>query len=204
MERGPAAERPDHRIICELVEDGANVLDLGCGNGELMSLLCREKAAHVQGIELDEEAVQQCVAKGLTVFHGDIESGLVDYPDRSFDAVILNQSMQECRKIDLVMRESLRIGAKVVVGFPNFAHLASRVRLFFFGRTPMTEALPFSWDETPNVRFLSIKDFREFCARKGLRILNARFLGTRGEVRGFPNLMARGAIFVLSRTEKGE
>jgi methionine biosynthesis protein MetW len=199
-----AAARDDHRIIGELVEDGASVLDLGCGGGELMDLLSREKGAHVQGIELDDEAVQQCVAKGLTVFHGDIETGLADYPDRSFDVVILNQSMQECRKIDLVMRESLRVGAKVIVGFPNFAHLESRVMLFFFGRTPMTEALPFSWDETPNVRFLSVRDFREFCARKGLRIVGARFLGTRGEVRLLPNLRARGAIFVVSRSDKGE
>jgi methionine biosynthesis protein MetW len=201
--RGMTTERRDHRIICDLIEHGTSVLDLGCGNGDLMDLLSREKAAHVQGIELDEEAVQQCVAKGLTVFHGDIESGLVDYPDRSFDVIILNQSMQECRKIDLVMRECLRVGGKVIVGFPNFAHLKSRVSLFFFGRTPMTEALPFSWDETPNVRFLSIKDFREFCMRKGLRIMDARFLGSRGEVRLLPNLMAREAILVVSSSDKG-
>lgn len=192
------ATRLDHRIICRLIEKGASVLDLGCGDGELMSLIEREKEAHVQGIELDDEAIHQCVEKGLTVFQGNIESGLVDYPDRSFDAVILNQSMQEVKKVDFVIRESLRVGTRVIVGFPNFAHVGSRVSLFFFGKTPMTESLPYSWYETPNVRFLSIKDFRNFCARKQIRILDAYFTGDGKAVRFLPNLFARNAIFVLT------
>jgi len=190
--------RLDHRIICDFVGSGQNVLDLGCGDGALMSLLAREKEARVQGIELDDEAIHQCVAKGLTVFQGDIESGLVDYPDGSFDVVILNQSMQEVKKVDFVIRESLRVGRRVIVGFPNFAHVRARISLFFLGKTPMTESLPYYWYETPNVRFLSIRDFETYCRSKGMRIVDARFTSNGRIIRFWPNLRARNAIYVLT------
>lgn len=192
-------ERLDHQIICDMVEDEARVLDLGCGDGSLMSLLVRKRRASVQGIELDGEAVHLCVERGLTVFQGDIESGLADYPDDSFDCVILNQSMQEVRKADLVISESLRVGRRVIVGFPNFAHLPSRWTMFFRGKTPVTKSLPYYWYETPNVRFLSILDFREFCRVKGLRVLKAAYLGADRTLTCCPNLLARGAIFALTK-----
>lgn len=192
-------ERLDHRVICSMVEQGARVLDLGCGDGSLMSLLARERSASVQGIELDGEALHRCVERGLTVFQDDIEGGLADYPENSFDVVILNQSMQEVRKVDLVISESLRVGRLVIVGFPNFAHLASRCRMFFQGRSPVTQALPYFWYETPNVRFLSIRDFRDFCGSKGLKILNGVYLGAGGMIAWFPNLLARNAIFAVTR-----
>lgn len=192
-------ERLDHRIICNLVQPGARILDLGCGDGDLMSLLVRERGASVQGIELDGEAVHRCVEKGLTVFQGDIETGLVDYPDRAFDDVILNQSMQEVRKVDVVIGESLRVARRVIVGFPNFAHLISRSTLFFRGKTPVTPSLPYYWYETPNVRFLSIRDFADFCRNKGLRVLDAVYLGADRVVTWCPNLRARNAIYVLSK-----
>lgn len=192
-------DRLDHRIICGLVAPGAHVLDLGCGDGELMSLLVREKNASVQGIELDDEAVHRCVEKGLTVFQGDIESGLVDYPDRSFDDVILNQSMQEVRKVDFVIDECLRVGSRVIVGFPNFAHIASRWSLSFRGRTPVTPSLPYYWHETPNVRFLTILDFEDFCRNKGLQIIGAVYLGEDRPLTFCPNLFARDAIFVVKK-----
>jgi methionine biosynthesis protein MetW len=181
------------------VDFNVRVLDLGCGDGSLMSLLVREKNASVQGIELDDEAVHQCVEKGLTVFQGDIESGLADYPDQSFDDVILNQSMQEVRKVDFVIQECLRVGKRVIVGFPNFAHIDSRWSIFFRGRTPVTGSLPHFWYETPNVRFLSIRDFEEFCKNKGLRIVKAVYLGDHGTLGCMPNLFARDAVFVLAK-----
>ena len=104
----------------------------------------------MQGIEFDDEAIYQCVKKGLSVFNSDIESGLVEYPDKSFDYVILNQSMQEVTQVDFIIHEALRVGDKVIVGFPNFAHIAARFRLFFQGRAPMTKALPHRWyDQGP-------------------------------------------------------
>jgi methionine biosynthesis protein MetW len=192
-------ERRDHRIICNIVDFNMRVLDLGCGDGALMSMLVREKNASVQGIELDDEAVHLCVEQGLTVFQGDIESGLADYPDQAFDDVILNQSMQEVRKVDFVIQECLRVGKRVIVGFPNFAHITSRWSLFFRGRTPVTPSLPHLWHETPNVRFLTIRDFEDFCKNKGLHIIKVVYLGDRGTLRCCPNLFARDAIFVLAK-----
>lgn len=126
----------DHRIIYGIVEPGSRVLDLGCGDGELMYLLAKDKAARVQGIEIDDEAIYKCVAKGLSVFHGDIDSGLKEYPDKSFDYVILNQSMQQVKKADFVIQEGLRVGKKLIVGFPNFGSVNARISIFFKGKTP--------------------------------------------------------------------
>lgn len=111
--------KSDHQIIASIINKGAHVLDLGCGNGELLAFLMQQKKALVQGIELDENQMHQCVERGLTVLQGDIESGLVDYPDKSFDFVILNQIMQQIKKADFVIQESLRVGKRVIVGFPN-------------------------------------------------------------------------------------
>jgi methionine biosynthesis protein MetW len=191
--------RLDHQIICQIVEPEARVLDLGCGNGDLLYLLAREKGARVQGIELNDSAIYECVKKGLSVFHGDIESGLAEYPDRSFDYVILNQSMQEVKKIDGLIQEALRIGGKIIVGFPNFAYLRARLMLFFRGKAPITPSLPYRWHDTPNVRFLSISDFRDFCREKDLRVQDAHYLGENGRVHLWPNLFSLNAIFVVTR-----
>ena len=121
----------DHKIILGLVQQGSSVLDLGCGSGELMYLLAREKKARCQGIEIDDQAIYDCVARGLCVFHGDIDAGLEDYTEKSFDYVILNQSLQQVRKLETVLRQSLRVGKKVIIGFPNFAYYRSRVQIFF-------------------------------------------------------------------------
>ncbi len=193
------ATRLDHEIIHRIVEPESRVLDLGCGNGDLLYLLAREKKAKVQGIELNESAIYECVKKGLSVFHSDIESGLSEYPDNSFDYVILNQSLQEVKKIDWLVGEALRIAGKLIVGFPNFAYLRARWMLFFRGRAPMTSSLPFRWYDTPNLRFLSISDFRDFCREKNLRITEAHFLGEKGAITFWPNLFALNAIFLLQK-----
>jgi len=190
--------RLDHRIIYSIIEHNSRVLDLGCGEGDLLYPLVRDKQVRAQGIELNAKAIQECVKKGLSVFHDDIENSLREYPDNSFDYVILNQSMQEVRKVDCVIQETLRIGSKVIVGFPNFAYIKSRIMLFFQGRSPITESLPYLWFDTPNVRFLSIADFKDFCAEKNIRIVEAHYLGEKEIVHFWPNLLALNALFVLT------
>jgi methionine biosynthesis protein MetW len=193
------AIRPDHEIIFRIVKPRSKVLDLGCGTGDLLYLLASEKEARVQGVEWDDGAVYECVKKGLSVFQGDIESGLSEYPDRAFDYVILNQSMQEVKKVDSLIGEALRVGSIAIIGFPNFAHLEARKMLFLEGRSPVTKSLPYAWYDTPNLRFLSILDFVDFCSEKKLKILEAHYLGDNREIRFLPNLRARNAIFVLTK-----
>ncbi len=191
----------DYRIIGEMIDSGARILDLGCGGGDLMAFLARSRNTRGQGIELNESAVYECVKKGLNVCHGDIESGLVEYPDKSFDYVILNQSLQEVRQADDLLENALRVGRRVIVGFPNFAWIGSRLRLFFQGKSPVTAALPYRWYDSPNVRFLSISDFKDFCSRKRIEVLRASYLRDGKTVSCRPNLLAELAVFLLTAAD---
>ncbi len=191
----------DYSIIYSIIEPGSHVLDLGCGEGDLLYPLVRDKQIRAQGIELNDKAIQECVKKGLSVFQDDIENSLREYPDNSFDYVILNQSMQEVRKVDCVIQDALRIGSKVIIGFPNFAYFKSRIMLFFNGRSPVTKSLPYLWFDTPNVRFLSITDFRNFCAEKKINIIESHYLGEKKIMHLWPNLLAMNAIFVITKQD---
>ncbi|MCK5081408.1 MAG: methyltransferase domain-containing protein, partial [Candidatus Omnitrophica bacterium] len=134
--------RFDHKVIVDLVEQNSKVLDLGCGDGTLLSLLIEQRNCHGTGIELDERAIYKCVANGLTVSHGNIDTGLADFSNKRFDYVILNESLQQVLNPRRVILESLRVGKKVIVGIPNFCHSRARFQLFFQGRVPVTKELP--------------------------------------------------------------
>lgn len=195
--------RSDHKIIGGLVSPGSAVLDMGCGDGDLLEYLVTSKGVRGSGVEIREEAIYNCVEKGLSVSHGDIDSGLREYPDQMFDYVIFNQTIQQVdRPVDALM-EALRIGRKVIIGFPNFCDLRSRLQIFFGGHVPITPSLPYSWYDTPNRHFLSIKDFISFCDERDFNIEKQFFLSGNGQVRFLPNLFAVNAIFQISRKKNG-
>lgn len=189
---------PEHKLITQIIPDGSTVLDLGCGEGDLLYLLIKEKNVKPQGVDIDEQAIYKCVEKGLSVFHGDIDSGLADYNDKSFDYVILNQSLQQVRNLENALKDALRVGKKVIVGIPNFAHYKARYQMFFKGRAPVTYALPYQWYNTPNLHFLSIADFMDYCSAKGINIEYSSFIGDKGIITIMPNLFAQIGIFVIS------
>lgn len=191
--------RPDHKAILELVKEKTSALDLGCGSGDLMKLLSDLNNVKTVGIEIDEKAIYDCVAKGLSVFHGDIDSGLSEYRDKSFDYVILNQSLQQVSHVEKVLDDALRVGGKVIVGVPNFAYYRSRLQLGLLGRTPMTSSLPYFWYETPNVRSLTIYDFTDFCKKHNIRIEKKIYIGEKNRVHILPNLLANTGVFLLSK-----
>lgn len=188
----------DHRIILEWVGAGVSVLDLGCGSGKLLYLLIKRNKARGHGIEINVEEIYKCVAKGLNILHGNIEDGLEDYKDQSFDYVILNQSLQQIRKVEPVLQDALRVGKKVIVGFPNFAYYRSRLQILFKGKTPVNAALPYQWYETPNLHFLSILDFIEYCRKEKIDIEQTAFLGASRRLYLFPNVFAQTGVFLIS------
>jgi len=189
----------EHEVIMEWIGEGSSVLDLGCGGGELLSRLIEEKQVRAQGIEINEEAIHRCVAIGLSVFQEDIDTGLSEYADKSFDYVILDQTFQQVKKPDFVLKEALRVGKRTIVGFPNFLHISARFQMFLGGRVPVTPSLPYEWYDTPNLHFLSIADFKEYCKKRGFRIEREAFIGKSSRVRLFPNLFAETGLFLLSK-----
>jgi methionine biosynthesis protein MetW len=194
---------PEHQVIMDLIAEGSRVLDLGCGEGDLLLALKVKKNVRPEGIELSEACIQACVAKGLfSVQHGDLDEGLAYYPDKSIDDVILTNTIQVLHRPLLLIREMARVGKRCIVSFPNFAHWLARWQLFSRGRMPMTGKLPTEWYETLNIHLTTILDFREFCRHAGLRVLQEIPLQTSAAgrpavVRFFPNLRADSAIFVL-------
>ena len=190
----------EHQIIMGWIGRGSTVLDLGCGDGALLVLLIEEKQVRAQGIELSEEAIHRCVARGLNVLQEDIDTGLSEYADKSFDYVVLNQTFQQVKKPDFVLQEALRVGNKTIIGFPNFVHISARFQLFFKGRVPVTPSLPYEWYDTPNLHFLSISDFTEYCRKRKIQIENAAFITKNKKVHLLPNLRGEIGLFLLSKT----
>jgi methionine biosynthesis protein MetW len=198
--------RVDYQLIEDLVSDGSTVLDLGCGDGELLDKLIHEKHVRGAGVEISQEAVRACVARGLSVFHGDLDEGLADYEDGSFGVVILSLSVQQLRRPRFVVCEMARVGRLAIVSMPNFAHWSLRGQLLFGGRMPVSRELPYQWYDTPNIHLCTVRDFRSLCREEGLRIEREIFLSSferAAPSRRVPNLMARIAIFAVTRDRAG-
>ncbi|MGB9915541.1 MAG: methionine biosynthesis protein MetW [Candidatus Bathyarchaeales archaeon] len=194
--------RLDYQIILNWIGTGSSVLDLGCGDGALLTLLIKLKDVQAQGIEINENAVRECVAKGLNVFQQDIDTGLSEYADKSFSYVILNQTLQQVKNPSFVLKEALRVGKKVIVSFPNFAHYSARISIFFRGKVPVTPALPYEWYNTPNLHFLSITDFKNYCKKKNITIADEAFTAGNKKIMLLPNLRAEFGFFLLSNKLK--
>ena len=195
--------RSDYEQIISIISKGSNVLDLGCGSGELLEKLITEKNVSGRGVEIDENNIIECIKKGLSVFQGDLDEGLREYHDQSYDYVILNKTLQVVKKPDYVIKEMLRVGKKAVVSFPNFGYLGVRSQLFFRGYMPRTPVLPFEWYNTPNIHLLTIKDFYRYCRENNIKILQRIYLINSTPIKGikklFANLLAEEAIFILKK-----
>ena len=197
--------RVDLLVVAEMVKPGSRALDVGCGDGALLSLLSERHGVDGRGIELSQKGVNQCVAKGLSVIQGDADTDLIDYPDDAFDYVILSQTLQATRHPRRVLEQMLRIGHYAIVSFPNFGHWRIRAQLAFAGRMPITENLSNPWYETPNIHFCTISDFISLVGEIGARIDRGTALNRSGSPMrvNVPwwvwNLLGEQAIFLLER-----
>ncbi len=191
--------RSDYAIISELIEDGTKVLDLGCGDGELLAWLAENKKVEGRGIEISSARVQRAIARGVSVYQGDIDQGLAGYPEQAFDYVILSQTLQETRQPLKVLSDILRVGRRAIVAFPNFGHWRVRVAHLMSGRAPKTRLFPHLWYESPNIHFLTVLDFEELARREEWVIERRIFLAGSREVTLSPNLLAEVAVFLVRK-----
>ena len=189
--------RGDYRIISEIINERSSVLDLGCGEGDLLDWLVEHKGVKARGVEIAPEKVRRCVELGLSVYQGDISQGLADYPDRCFDYVILSQTLQVVREPLAVLHEMMRVGRRVIVAFPNFGHWSVRLGLLWSGRAPRTRHLPYAWYNSPNIHFLTITDFEELAREENFQVEKAFFVEGGRRVRLLPNLLADSAVYLL-------
>jgi methionine biosynthesis protein MetW len=200
-----STNRIDLQVVSSFIPRGAKVLDVGSGDGTLLDLLQREKNVDGRGVELSQHGVNECVARGLSVIQGDADKDLVFYPDNGFDFVILSQTLQATRNPKRVLEELLRIGERAIVSFPNFGHWRVRLSLLLQGRMPVTSDLPYSWYDTPNIHFCTIRDFVALCDELGARVEHAAALDINGQKLGFSmpyafwNVFGQQAVFLLKR-----
>lgn len=197
--------RYDLQIVASWIEPGSKVLGLGCGEGNLLYFLKKNKQVTCTGIEINEARVAACIEKGLTVLQGDINEEVLDYPDDVFDYVILSQTLQQIYEPSQLIRSMLRIGKRGIVSFPNFSHWSIRMQLFFKGYAPISKQLPYEWHNTPNIRVITIKDFRKYAKDVGFRIIKEAAINTNNQersgniIRFLPNLRATYGIFLIGK-----
>jgi methionine biosynthesis protein MetW len=197
--------RFDLQVVASWIDPGTRVLDLGCGNGDLLNYLKENKQVSGTGIEFSEDKAARCIERGLTVLQGDFRREVLDYPEQCFDVIVLSQTLQQVHDPKELLVDLLRIGARVIVSFPNFAHWSARLHILFTGMAPVTDQLPYEWYNTPNIRIISIKDFKRFLRITGVRVVREVAINTHHHdykghiVRLFTNLRATYGIMMLER-----
>jgi methionine biosynthesis protein MetW len=191
--------RSDYAIIGEIVEPNSRVLDLGCGEGELLEWLAANKGVQARGVEISGAKVQRAITRGVSVYQGDIDEGLADYPDQAFDYVILSQTLQETHHPRQVLHEMLRVGRRVIVAFPNFGHWRVRLSMLLSGRAPRTKLFPYEWYDSPNIHFLTVHDFEALASLERLVVQRRYFLAGHRKVSMLPNLLTEVAVFLVAR-----
>ena len=165
--------KKEFKVISELIENKSKALDVGCGDGELIKYLIENKTKDIRGLEISKESVQNCLSKGLSVIEGNAENDLMQFPNHSFDYVILSQTLQDFLNPDKVIKELLRVGKKAIVTIPNFGHWKVRIKLLINGTMPLTKNLPYEWHNTPNLHMCTIKDFFVFCEKRNIKIFRS-------------------------------
>ncbi len=195
--------RLDYSIVADWVQPGAQVLDLGCGDGSLLQRLQEEKRVHGYGLEINEENILRCVQNGINVIEQDIEKGLNNFEDKRFDTVIMSQAIQTLQRPDKALAEMLRIGREAIITFPNFGHWKARLHLAFNGRMPVSDLLPYEWYNTPNIHFCTFEDFDVLCREVNASIINREVVATYSLGRALrnlhPNLFGETALYRIRR-----
>lgn len=195
--------RPDLDFIERWISNGSHVLDLGCGDGSLLALLRQRKQVTGYGMEIDTQNILACVRQGVDVIHQDLNEGLDDIDDQSFDTVIMTQSLQQTHKPDRIVEDMLRIGKQAIVTFPNFGHWTVRSYLSLHGRMPVSENLPYTWYDTPNIHFFTFRDFEVLCRERNIKILERTVVDRNHQANWkislMPNLMGEIALYHITR-----
>ena len=194
----------NYKIVCSLISNNSRVLDLGCGDGKLLKILKNEKNVKGLGVEINQDSVLEALQKGLNIVQEDLDKGLEEFQDKSFDFAILNQTLQSTKNPEFVIYEMLRVAKKCIVSFPNFAYWKVRFYLFFKGKMPKSKVLPYEWYNTPNVHLLTISDFFEFCKKRNISIEKSVYLTKRKSRSGFlirniANFFSEEAIFIITK-----
>jgi len=195
--------RPDYSIIAEWIEPGSRVLDLGCGDGTLLDYLNFNKSVTGYGIEIDDDNITKCIRAGVNVIHSDLNEGLSEFDEDSFDYVVLSLTLQAMQRPDLLLQEMMRVGSEGIVTFPNFGNWKARLQLALGGHMPVTRSLPNTWYNTPNIHLCTIKDFEQLCKKLGFEILESRAVDHVHKsglgLKLFPNLLGQVAMYRFRR-----
>jgi methionine biosynthesis protein MetW len=184
--------------IISFIPPHSKILDLGCGNGELLTVLKTSKKCHCYGVDINYDNIISCTQRGISVFQGNLDEGLSGFSDQSYDVVILSQTLQQVQRPLFVIEEMLRVGKMAIVTFPNFAHWKTRLQLFF-GKIPQTKTLPYFWYDTPNIRVISIDSFRTLCDEKNIEIVKENHVTPIAIV---PNLLATRGVFLIEKANE--